>query len=414
MAAQTSTQATNMTKPENNFVPGSNPSREGFFGQHGGCYVPDGLKPVLQEVADAYEKYRDEPAFVQEFAYYLKNYCGRETPFYFAENLTRKLGGAKIYLKREDLSHLGAHKLNNCLGQVLLAKRMGKTEIIAETGAGQHGVAVAAVAALMGISCKVFMGEVDVRRQQPNVIRMQMMNAEVITVTSGNAGLKEAVDEAIMYLVDNPKTFYLIGSAVGPHPYPLMVRDFQSVIGKETKAQCMEAEGRLPDVIFAAVGGGSNAIGIFYHFIDDTQVQLVGVEPGGHGPKIGDNAATICYGSHGVVHGYHSYVLTDANGEVAPVHSISAGLAYPGVGPEHALLKDTGRAAYVPITDKEALDAFFTLSRLEGIIPALESSHALAQAIKVAPAMSKTSIIVVNLSGRGDKDIPQIMEMMGN
>ncbi|MDR2055325.1 MAG: tryptophan synthase subunit beta [Desulfovibrio sp.] len=392
-------------------VPGENPDQEGFFGPHGGCFVPESLKPVLGEIARAYDKYREDPDFRKELAYYLAGYSGRQTPLFLAENLTRSLGGAKIYLKREDLNHLGAHKMNNCLGQILLAKRMGKTEVIAETGAGQHGVATAAVAALMGMSCKIFMGEIDVKRQQPNVLRMDMMGSEVIPVTTGNAGLKEAVDEAIMYLVKNPGTFYLIGSAVGPHPYPLMVRDFQSVIGREVKAQCLEAEGKLPDMIIAAVGGGSNAIGIFHSFIEDPQVRLVGAEPGGRGPKLGDNAATLCYGSHGVVHGYHSYVLRDEKGEVSPVHSISAGLDYPGVGPEHAVLRDTGRASYVPVTDREALDAFFALSRQEGIIPALESSHALAHAMKVAPLMPKEAVIVVNLSGRGDKDIPQIMEM---
>lgn len=409
MTAQTSVTTDSETKA---FTPGSDPSKEGFFGAHGGCYVPDSLKPILQETADAYEKYKADPAFIQELNHYLTTYSGRQTPLFFSENLTRAVGGAKIYLKREDLNHLGAHKLNNCLGQILLAKRMGKTEIIAETGAGQHGVAAAAVAALMGMKCKVFMGEVDVKRQQPNVIRMEMMGAEVVSVTSGYAGLKEAVDEAIMYLMNNPETFYLIGSAVGPHPYPLMVRDFQSVIGKEARAQCIEAEGRLPDMVIAAVGGGSNAIGLFYPFINDAQVQMVGVEPGGRGNKLGEHAAPLCLGGPGVVHGYHSYVVTDEKGEVGPVHSISAGLDYPGVGPEHAMLKDMGRATYVTITDQEALDAFFVLSRTEGIIPALESAHALAHAIKIAPTMPKTSIIVVNLSGRGDKDMPQIIEMM--
>jgi tryptophan synthase beta chain len=411
MAARSSTPASVESIP---CVPGKNPDQEGFFGPYGGCFVPEALKPVLGEIAEAYEKYREDADFQKELAYYLTSYSGRETPLFFAENLTKSLGGAKIYLKREDLNHLGAHKMNNCLGQILLARRMGKTEVIAETGAGQHGVATAAVAALMGMSCKIFMGKIDVKRQQPNVLRMHMMGSEVISVTAGNAGLKEAVDEAIMYLVHNPDTFYLIGSAVGPHPYPLMVRDFQSVIGRETKAQCLEAEGRLPDVIIAAVGGGSNAIGIFHPFIEEPQVRLVGAEPGGRGPEPGDNAATLCYGSRGIIHGYHSYVLQDEKGEAAPVHSISAGLDYPGVGPEHAVLRDTGRASYVPVTDREALNAFFVLSRKEGIIPALESAHALAHAMKVAPTMPKEAVIVVNLSGRGDKDIPQIMEMNGS
>ncbi len=396
------------------FTPGDDPDADGYFGRYGGTYVPEPLKPVLREVAEAYARCKSDPAFMAEYRQYLKTFSGRETPFYFAANLSRACGGAKIYLKREDLNHLGAHKINNSLGQALLARRMGKTHIIAETGAGQHGVATAAVAALMGMTCTIYMGAEDIKRQQPNVLRMRMMGAKVHAVTDGQAGLKEAVDCAIGVLLNNPDIFYVIGSAVGPHPYPLMVRDFQSVIGHETRSQCLEAEGRLPDALLAPVGGGSNAIGMFTAFINDKNVRLIGVEPGGRGPALGDNAAALCYGRPGILHGYSSFVVQDGQGNVSPVHSISAGLDYPGVGPEHALLKDAARAEYVDITDAEALEAFFTLGRLEGIIPALESAHALAYAAKLAPQMSGDSIIVVCLSGRGDKDIPQIVELVGD
>ena len=393
-------------------VPGSEPDADGFFGPHGGCFVPPSLAPVLKDLAEAYERYRDDPEFQAEFAYYLTHYTCRKTPLFRCDNLSRSLGGAVIYLKREDLNHLGAHKVNNTLGQILLAKRMGKKRIIAETGAGSHGVAAAAVAALMGMECAVYMGEEDMRRQAPNVQRMRMMGAEVVCVTDGQRTLKEAVDAALGAWIADPSSFYLLGSAVGPHPYPLMVRDFQSVIGKETREQSLEEEGRLPDVCIACVGGGSNSIGMFHPFINDAEVRLIGVEPGGRGDQIGDHAATITYGTPGVLHGFSSYLLQDEKGEPAPVYSISAGLDYPGVGPEHALLKDVGRAEYVSATDQEAVDAFFALSRAEGIIPALESSHALAHAMKIAPTMGKDQFIVVCLSGRGDKDMSQLEPYM--
>ncbi|WP_432734934.1 tryptophan synthase subunit beta [Maridesulfovibrio sp. FT414] len=386
---------------------------KGFFGEYGGQFVPDQLLPILNELADTYEKYRNDPEFIEELNYYLTKYSGRPTPLYLCSNLTEKLGGAKIYLKREDLNHLGAHKVNNTIGQILLAKRMGKKKIIAETGAGQHGVATAATAALMGMKCTIVMGEVDVERQKLNVFRMRMMGAEVIAAKSGQRTLKEAVDEALAaWIKDAENTFYLLGSAVGPHPYPVMVRDFQSVIGKEAKQQCLEDEGRLPDYCIACVGGGSNAIGLFADFIDEKSVKLVGVEPSGRSLEPGDHAATLCLGEPGVMHGFNSYMLKDENGEPAPVYSISAGLDYPSVGPEHSHLKDLGRAEYVHASDKEATDAFFKLSQTEGIIPALESSHALAYAMKLAPQLDKDKIIVVNLSGRGDKDVAQIEDMI--
>ena len=383
---------------------------DGFFGPYGGQHIPPALVPTINAIAEAYEAAKKDPAFQAEVAYYLKQYSGRETPLFFAKNLTEKLGGAKIYLKREDLNHLGAHKVNNTIGQILLARRMGKTKIIAETGAGQHGVATAATAALMGMQCTVYMGALDVERQYLNVERMRMLGAEVVSVTTGGAGLKEAVDAALLAWVADPEIFYLIGSAVGPHPYPAMVRDFQSVIGTEARKQVLEAEGRLPDYCIACVGGGSNAIGMFHPFIGDGDVRLVGVEPGGKGSKLGEHAATLTYGGPGVLHGSFSYMLQDGD-EVAPVHSISAGLDYPGVGPEHSQLKDTGRASYVTISDAEAVEAFLALSRAEGIIPALESSHAVAHAMKLAPSLDKKDIIVVSLSGRGDKDVAQIVEM---
>lgn len=390
-----------------------NTGSTGFFGRFGGKHVPDVLAPVIEEIAAAYERYKNDREFQDELAYYLKNYVGRETPLFFAANLTSKLGGAKIYLKREDLNHLGAHKVNNTLGQVLLAKRMGKTRIIAETGAGQHGVATAATAALMGMQCTVFMGALDVARQYLNVERMRMLGADVVSVNAGNAGLKEAVDASLETWVKDPEIFYVIGSAVGPHPFPMMVRDFQSVIGKEARRQIQEAEGRLPDYCVACVGGGSNAIGLFHPFVNDASVRLLGVEPGGRGSDLGDHAAVLCHGQPGVLHGSFSYMLKDAEGEVAPVHSVSAGLDYPGVGPEHSFLKDSARAEYVSVTDDEALEAFQTLSRTEGIIPALESSHAVAQAIKLAPTLDKDKILLVNLSGRGDKDMDQVLEILG-
>lgn len=388
---------------------------DGFFGEYGGQFVPEPLIPILNTLRDAFEKYRDDPEFIEEYNSYLKHFSGRETPLYFCKNMTEKLGGAKIYLKREDLNHLGAHKVNNTIGQILLAKRMGKKKIIAETGAGQHGVATAATAALMGMECTIYMGAVDVERQKLNVFRMEMLGAKVVTATSGQQTLKEAVDEALGAWIQDPsETYYLLGSAVGPHPYPVMVRQFQSVVGRETKQQILEAEGRLPDYCMACVGGGSNAIGLFAEFIDDESVKLVGIEPAGRGLDYGDHAATLSLGEPGIMHGFNSYMLKDEKGEPAEVYSISAGLDYPSVGPEHSQLKDLNRAEYVHASDKEAVDAFFVLSQMEGIIPALESSHALAHAFRIAPELSKETIIVVNLSGRGDKDVAQIEEMVSN
>ncbi len=385
----------------------------GFFGEYGGQYVPEQLIPILNELANAFEKYRNDPQFIEEFHYYLKHFSGRETPLYFCKNLTEKLGGAKIYLKREDLNHLGAHKVTNTIGQILFAKRMGKKKIIAETGAGQHGVATAATAALMGMECTIVMGAVDVERQKLNVFRMKMLGAKVIAVQSGQRTLKEAIDEALALWVKDPEnTFYILGSAVGPHPYPLIVREFQSIIGRETKKQMMEAEGRLPDYCIACVGGGSNAIGLFADFIEDTSVKLIGVEPSGRSLEYGDHAASLSLGEPGVMHGFNSYMLKDEKGEPAAVYSISAGLDYPSVGPEHAQLKDLNRAEYFYASDKEAIDSFFLLSQTEGIIPALESAHALAHAVRIAPKLGKETIIVVSLSGRGDKDVAQIEEMV--
>jgi len=394
---------------QRSFTPGKDPDAQGFFGSYGGTFVPPSFAPVLENIAVTYGKYRDDPEFQKELAYYLSHYSCRRTPLFRCDNLSHTLGGAVIYLKREDLNHLGAHKVNNALGQILLAKRMNKKRIIAETGAGQHGVAAAAVAALMNMKCTIYMGEEDIRRQAPNVQRMRMMGAAVVCVTEGQRTLKEAVDAAIAAWIADPESFYLLGSAVGPHPYPLMVRDFQSVIGKEARIQSLEVENRLPDACVACVGGGSNALGLFHPFIEDRDVRLVGVEPGGRGSgKTGEHAATMTYGIPGVIHGFKSYLLQDEKGEIAPVYSISAGLDYPGVAPELALLKDFGRIEYVMATDKEAVDAVFTLSRTEGIIPALESAHALAHAFKMARIMRKDQFIVVNLSGRGDKDLAQL------
>jgi len=402
-AARAATQAT----------PPAPPAADGLFGPYGGQYVPEHIKPVLDELAATFERYHADPDFLAELEYYLTRYSGRQTPLFLCANLTARLGGAKIYLKREDLNHLGAHKVNNTIGQILLAKRMGKKKVIAETGAGQHGVATAATAALMGMQCTIHMGAEDMERQKLNVFRMRMMGAEVVPAMSGQRTLKEAVDEALAaWLGDAENTFYLLGSAVGPHPYPRIVRHFQSVIGREARAQMLEAEGRLPDCAVACVGGGSNAIGLFADFIADEGVRLIGVEPAGRGLSYGDHAATLCMGTPGVMHGFHSYMLKDEAGEPAAVYSISAGLDYPGVGPEHSHLKDLGRAEYASVTDAEALDAFFVLSRTEGIIPALESSHALAHAMKLAPAMGRDAIILVNLSGRGDKDVAQVEEMV--
>ncbi|AZK47183.1 tryptophan synthase subunit beta [Paenibacillus lentus] len=386
------------------------PDEQGRFGPFGGRYVPETLMNALIELEESYRKYEDDPEFLEDIRYLLKQYSGRETPLYFAKRLTEHLGGAKIYLKREDLNHTGAHKINNAIGQALLAKRMGKNKVIAETGAGQHGVATATVAALLGLECKVFMGEEDTKRQQLNVFRMKLLGAEVVPVVSGTRTLKDACNEALRYWVSNVQdTFYILGSATGPHPYPMIVRNFQRVIGDETRRQIMEAEGRLPDMLVAAVGGGSNAIGMFYPFVKDTTVQLVGVEAAGRGVDTEFHAATMTHGTRGVFQGSMSYLLQDDHGQVLPAHSISAGLDYPGVGPEHSYLKDIKRAKYVPITDAEALDALGLLSRTEGIIPALESAHAVAQVTKLAPSMNRDEIIVICLSGRGDKDVESIM-----
>ncbi|KXS44817.1 tryptophan synthase, beta chain [Candidatus Frackibacter sp. WG12] len=389
-------------------------NKKGHFGEFGGKYVPELLIPALEELEEAYDKYKDDPEFIEEFEYYLEQYVGRANPLYYAERLTNKLGGAKIYLKREDLNHMGAHKINNTLGQILLAQRMGKERIIAETGAGQHGVATATVAAMFGMECEIFMGAEDVERQALNVFRMKLLGAEVTPVTEGTATLSDAVDAAIRNWVENvDDTFYLLGSAVGPHPYPTMVRDFQSVIGQEAREQILEAEGRLPDHLVACVGGGSNAIGLFYPFIEDKEVNMIGVEAAGLGVDTDKHAATLTKGSKGIIHGFKSYVLQDDNGQIMPVHSISAGLDYPGIGPEHSHLRDIGRADYEAVTDEEAVKAFKLLSEVEGIIPALESSHAIAYVKKFAPKLDEDEIIIVNLSGRGDKDVYTVADRLG-
>lgn len=382
------------------------------FGDFGGQYVPETLMKPLEELEKAYLKYKEDDEFNRELNYYLKDYVGRETPLYYAESLTEHVGGAKIYLKREDLNHTGAHKINNVMGQLLLAKRMGKTKVIAETGAGQHGVATATGAALLGMECEVFMGEEDIVRQEMNVFRMRLLGAKVTSVTSGTGTLKDATNEAIRQWVARiDDTFYVIGSVVGPHPYPTMVRDFQRVIGDEAKRQIMEKENRLPDAIVAAIGGGSNAMGIFYPFVNDKEVRLIGVEAAGEGADTDKHALAMLKGGKGVIHGMKTYLLQDDMGNITPAHSISAGLDYPGVGPEHAYMYDTKRAEYAPISDKEALEGFKLLCETEGIIPALESSHAVAHAVKVAKEMSKDEILIINLSGRGDKDINTVLEV---
>lgn len=390
------------------------PDKQGHFGQFGGRYVPETLMPALLELEKAYSHYKNDREFKEEFAYYLRQYVGRPNPLYFAEKLTKKLGGARIYLKREDLNHTGAHKINNTIGQGLLAKRMGKRRVIAETGAGQHGVATATVAALLGMECEVFMGEEDIHRQSLNVFRMKLLGATVTPVTAGTATLKDAMNEAMRnWVTFVHSTFYVIGTTAGPHPYPQMVRDFQSVIGREAKTQHKKAEGRLPDYLVAAVGGGSNAMGLFYAFLNDPEVRMIGVEAAGYGIPTGKHAAPLCAGKVGVLHGNKTYLLQDEFGQIAPAHSISAGLDYPGVGPEHAWLKESGRATYVPITDEEALEGFKVLTQEEGILPALESSHAIAHVLKLAPTLAKDKTIVVCLSGRGDKDIHTVAEAMG-
>ncbi|MDD3938284.1 MAG: tryptophan synthase subunit beta [Bacilli bacterium] len=384
------------------------------FGKFGGQFVNGDVLRAIKEVENAYEKYKSDKEFQKEFKYYLKEYANRPSLLYYAKNLTEKLAGAKIYLKREDLNHTGAHKINNVLGQALLAKRMGKKKLIAETGAGQHGVATATAAALFGFECDIYMGRVDVLRQSVNVYRMQLLGARVIVVDEGLKTLKEAVDKALYaWSQELNSAYYLIGSAVGPHPYPTMVRDFQKVIGEEIKNQIIEKEHRLPDYVIACVGGGSNAIGCFYEFIEKSQVRLIGVEAGGKGLDSKCHAATLTKGKEAVIHGMNTICLVKENGDISPVYSISAGLDYPGVGPEHALLHENGRVAYQSATDEEAVSAFEMLSKVEGIIPAIESAHALAAAIKLAPALDKSQIIVVNLSGRGDKDVQQIAEYRG-
>ncbi|MCH8873851.1 tryptophan synthase subunit beta [candidate division KSB1 bacterium] len=391
------------------------PDKTGHFGRYGGKFVPEILVPALTELEDAYLKAKSDPAFQKELNDLLQEYSGRPTPLTFANQLTAKLGGAKIYLKREDLNHTGAHKINNTLGQILLAKRMAKKRIIAETGAGQHGVAVATVTAKMGLRCVIYMGQEDTKRQHLNVFRMQLLGAEVIPVTSGSRTLKDAINEAIRDWVTNVRdTYYLIGSVVGPHPYPVIVRDFQSVIGRETRSQILEKEKRLPDTLLACVGGGSNAIGMFYPFLKDADTKLVGVEAAGFGLDTNQHAATLCRGEPGVLHGAYSYLQQNDDGQIQEVHSISAGLDYPGVGPEHSFLKDSGRVEYTAVTDNEALKAFSLLSQTEGIIPALESAHAVAWAVKIAPTMSENQTLVICLSGRGDKDVDLVKSKLNS
>ncbi len=390
------------------------PDANGRFGDYGGRYVAETLMPLVLQLGEAYAAAKDDPAFQAELGGYLKHYVGRPSPLYFAERLTQHYGGAKIYLKREELNHTGAHKINNCMGQILLAQRMGKTRIIAETGAGQHGVATATVCARFGLPCVVYMGAVDVERQKPNVFRMNLLGAEVRPVTSGSATLKDAMNEALRDWVTNvDDTFYIIGSAAGPHPYPAMVRDFQAVIGNETRQQLMEMEGRLPDVVVACVGGGSNAIGLFHPFLNDESVRIVGVEASGEGMESGLHAAAINGGRPGVLHGNKTYLIQDPDGQIQEAHSISAGLDYPGIGPEHAWLHDVGRATYLTCTDQEALAAFQLCAELEGIIPALESSHALARLPECVEMAGKDGIVVLNLSGRGDKDVDTVARRLG-
>ncbi|ACG76609.1 tryptophan synthase, beta subunit [Phenylobacterium zucineum HLK1] len=390
------------------------PDLKGRFGDYGGQYVPETLMPLVHELTAAYEAAKADPAFQAELAGYLTHYVGRPSPLYFAERLTRHYGGAKIYLKREELNHTGSHKINNCMGQILLAQRMGKTRIIAETGAGQHGVATATVCARFGLPCVVYMGAVDVERQKPNVFRMNLLGAEVRPVTSGSATLKDAMNEALRDWVTNVHdTYYLIGSAAGMHPYPMMVRDFQAVIGRETREQILELEGRLPDALVACVGGGSNAIGLFHPFLNDSSVKIFGVEAAGEGVETGRHAAAINGGRPGVLHGNMTYLLQDRVGQIEEAHSISAGLDYPGIGPEHAWLHDVGRATYLTATDTEALEAFRLLSELEGILPAIESSHALARLPEITREVGKDGIVVLNLSGRGDKDVNTVASYLG-
>ncbi|MCF8483202.1 MAG: tryptophan synthase subunit beta [Rhodospirillum sp.] len=400
-----------MNAPLNTYRSG--PDDQGHFGIHGGRYVAETLMPLILELETAWDAARTDPAFHTELNGYLSTFVGRPSPLYFASRLTETLGGAKIYFKREDLNHTGAHKINNCMGQILLARRMGKKRIIAETGAGQHGVATATVCALFGLDCVIYMGATDIERQAPNVFRMKLLGAEVKPVTSGTGTLKDAMNDALRDWVANvDSTYYLIGTAAGPHPYPAMVRDLQKIIGEEVREQIMAAEGRLPDSLMACIGGGSNAIGLFHPFLDDPDVRIIGVEAAGEGLH-GKHAASMSGGKPGVLHGNRTYLLQDQDGQITEAHSISAGLDYPGVGPEHSWLKDMGRVEYVPITDDEAVHAFQVMTRLEGIIPALESSHAIAHAMKIAPTLPKDHLMVINLSGRGDKDVNTIAKAIG-
>ena len=390
------------------------PDVRGRFGSYGGCYVPETLMAALIQLTSEYDKARGDAAFQGEFGHYLNTYVGRPSLLYFAERLTKEAGGARIYLKREDMNHTGAHKINNCIGQALLAKRMGKPRIIAETGAGQHGVASATAAALFGLSCQVYMGAEDVRRQKLNVFKMKALGATVTPVTSGSRTLRDATNEALRdWMASVANTHYIIGSVVGPHPFPMIVRDFQSIIGREARQQCLEQVGKLPDVVVASVGGGSNAAGMFYSFLDDSAVELVGVEAAGRGEGLGEHAATLSYGKPGVLHGTFSYVLQDADGQTAPVHSVSAGLDYPGVGPEHSYWKDSGRVRYSSVGDDEALQAFLTCSRLEGVLPALETAHAVVEGMHLAAKRSREDVVVICFSGRGDKDCYEVARLQG-
>lgn len=390
------------------------PDKDGYFGEYGGSFIPEDLQQVMNDITKAYEEIRKDPAFIQELAYLYKHFVGRPSPIFHARNLSAKIGGAQIYLKREDLNHTGAHKINHCLGEALLAKKMGKKKIIAETGAGQHGVALATAAVLVGLACDIYMGEIDIAKEHPNVIRMKILGANVIPVGRGTKTLKDAVDAAFEAYLEDPVTqLYAIGSVVGPHPFPMMVRDFQQIVGIEAREQFQEMTGALPGHLVACVGGGSNALGLFTPFLNDTSVRIHGVEPAGHGLTDGEHAATLTLGTPGVLHGFKSYVLQDQGGNPLAVYSVASGLDYPGVGPQHSLLKDVGRVEYGTADDKETMDAFFTLSRTEGIIPALESSHAVAYAMKIAKDLKPEDTILINLSGRGDKDIDFVVEKFG-
>jgi len=390
------------------------PNEKGYFGDYGGSYIPPQLQEIMDEITKKYEEMRDDPEFQEELKYLLKHYVGRPSPIFYAKNMSKKLGGAQIYFKREDLNHTGAHKINHCLGEALLAKKLGKKKIIAETGAGQHGVALATAAALVGLECDIYMGEVDIAKEHPNVVRMRILGANVIPATAGRKTLKEAIDLAFEAYVKDPiNQLYAIGSVVGPHPFPMMVRDFQKIVGEEAKDQFKELTGKKPGHLVACVGGGSNAMGLFNAFLDDEEVKLYGVEPSGRSFKDGEHAATITKGKPGVIHGFKCYLLQDDDGEPMEVYSIASGLDYPGVGPQHSYLKDIGRVQYEHANDKEAIDAFFEISRVEGIIPALESAHAIAHVIKMAPELGKDETILMNLSGRGDKDIAYIAENYG-